>query len=177
MNAGETKEVQVATNFKNTEGLQVSVDASSIPEGWNVEVINTSTLKVTSDKDERLRKVILKVSATEVDGRTDVSDVEISVIPVTEEGHRKTSSKLDRLAKAGELDEFFNENTMLRDSVDPNDMPSEEFFVETQDQNSNNESKDGQSELAATGASVLVLGAIGSLISIISASVFLRRRK
>lgn len=177
MNAGETKEVQVATDFKNTEGLQVSVDASSVPEGWNVEVINTSTLKVTPDKDERLRKVVLKVSATHVDGRTNTADVEINVIPVTEEGHRKTVAELDRLTKAGELDEFFNENTMLRDSVDPNDMPPEESFAETQDQNSDNENKDGRSELAATGASVLALGAVGSLISIIGASVFLRRRK
>lgn len=166
MNAGETKTVQLLDNPDSSSEVKVAIDRGSVPSDWKVDVDSKGILSITPDINERLRKVIINVEATRLDGQKDSAQVEVNVIPVTSEGHKKTEQRFEEMQRTGELDEYLEKNPELRDAM-------KEAAAATPESSTNS----SRTVLASTGASVSVLGLLGLLTLSAGAFPLLRKRR
>lgn len=166
MNAGETKTVQLLNNPDSSSEVKIAIDRGSVPSNWKVDIDSKGILSITPDRNERLRKVIINVEATRPDGQKDSAQVEVNVIPVTSEGHKKTEQRFEEMQRTGELDEYLEKNPEIREAM-------REIAADTPESSTNS----SRTVLASTGASVGILGFLGLLT--LTAGVFplLRKRR
>mgnify|MGYP002712255672 CR=1 FL=1 len=103
MNAGETKTVQLLNNPDSSSEVEIAIDRGLVSANWKVDVDSKGILSITPDLNERLRKVIINVEATRLDGQKDSAQVEVNVFPATSEGQKRLNKDLRRCSAQGSL--------------------------------------------------------------------------
>ncbi|CAB0783402.1 hypothetical protein FRC0184_02253 [Corynebacterium diphtheriae] len=166
MNAGETKTVQLLNDPDSSSEVKIAIDRGSVPANWKVDVGSKGILSITPDLNERLRKVIINVEATRLDGQKDTTQVEVNVIPVTSEGHKKTEQRFEEMQRTGELDEYLEKNPELREAMKEAAAATPESSTDS-----------SRTVLASTGASVSALGLLGLLTLAAGTFPLLRKRR